>query len=70
MMYEEKQHFDVFLENSIAINEHYSLLDTLKAIGSAISLVNLKGNLYPFGSFCNGFHGADSDLDCVFITDS
>ncbi|CAD8053658.1 unnamed protein product [Paramecium sonneborni] len=70
MMYEEKQHFDVFLENAIAINEHYSLLDTLKAIGSAISLVNLKGNLYPFGSFCNGFHGADSDLDCVFITDS
>ncbi|CAK85455.1 unnamed protein product (macronuclear) [Paramecium tetraurelia] len=62
--------FEIFLESSIKINQEISISDTLKALGSVISLANLKGNLLPFGSFCNGFHGNNSDLDCVLITDS
>ncbi|CAD8138853.1 unnamed protein product [Paramecium octaurelia] len=72
-MYEEKctsMSFEIFLENSIKINQEISIQDTLKALSSVISLANLKGNLFPFGSFCNGFQGNNSDLDCVLVTDS
>lgn len=31
-------------------------------------MTKLKGNLYPFGSFCNGFESEIKDLDCVFLT--
>ncbi|CAD8043284.1 unnamed protein product [Paramecium primaurelia] len=73
MIYEQQktsQSFEIFLENAIRIDQQIYMEDTLQALGQTISLANLKGNLYPFGSFCNGFQGTNSDLDCVFITDS
>ncbi|CAD8043285.1 unnamed protein product [Paramecium primaurelia] len=68
MEYNYSQDFEDQLLNLINQKIPNILYLSLDALATALKMTKLKGNLYPFGSFCNGFESEIKDLDCVFLT--
>ncbi|CAD8061625.1 unnamed protein product [Paramecium sonneborni] len=68
MQFNYNQAFEDQLLNLITQEVPNTLNESLEALAKAIKMSKLKGTLYPFGSFCNGFGSETKDLDCVFLT--
>ncbi|CAK85456.1 unnamed protein product (macronuclear) [Paramecium tetraurelia] len=68
MQYNYNQDFEDQLLNLINQEIPNTLLLSLEALAKALKMTKLKGALYPFGSYCNGFGSEIKDLDCVFLT--